>query len=121
MKPTTIAQYIDAAPPAGQSHLRELYAILKSVAPDAEETIKWNTPFFIEPRFLFSFSGHKTHCSFAPTEKALHVFCEELQSYQRTRNLLQIPYDQPMPENLIRRIAEYRLKMVAEREDDGFW
>ena len=41
MKPTTIAQYIDAAPPAGQSHLRELYAILKSVAPDAEETIKW--------------------------------------------------------------------------------
>ena len=121
MKPTTIAQYIDAALPKGQTHLRELYAILKSVAPDAEETIKWNTPFFIEPRFLFSFSGHKTHCSFAPSEKALHVFSEELQLYQRTRNLLQIPYDQPMPEKLIRRIAEYRLKMVAEREDDGFW
>ena len=121
MKPTTIAQYIAAAPPAGQSHLHELYAILKSVAPDAEETIKWNTPFFIEPRFLFSFSGHKTHCNFAPSEKALHVFSEELEPHQTTKNFLQIPYNQPMPEKLIRQIAEYRLKMVAEREDDGFW
>ena len=121
MKPTTIAQYISAAPPAGQSHLRELYAILKSVAPDAEETIKWNTPFFIEPRFLFSFSGHKTHCNFAPSENALHVFSEKLEPHQTTKNFLQIPYSQPMPEKLIREIAEYRLKMVAERENDEFW
>ena len=57
--PTTIAEYIGAAPREGQPHLRRLYAILKSVAPEAEEAIKWGTPFFVEPRFLFAFSAHK--------------------------------------------------------------
>ena len=57
-RPTTIAEYIEAAPREGQPHLRRLYAILKSVAPKAEEAIKWGTPFFVEPRFLFAFSAH---------------------------------------------------------------
>ena len=56
-RPTTIAEYIRAAPREGQPHLRRLYAILKSVAPEAEEAIKWGTPFFVEPRFLFAFSA----------------------------------------------------------------
>jgi uncharacterized protein YdhG (YjbR/CyaY superfamily) len=40
-RPTTIAGYIQAAPPEGQPHLRRLYAILKAAAPDAKEAIKW--------------------------------------------------------------------------------
>ena len=120
-RPKTIAEYIEAAPRAGQPHLRKIYAILKSVAPDAEEAIKWNTPFFIEPRFLFAFSAHKAHCSFAPSEAALEVFHKELKQHQTTKNFLQIPYDEPVPEKLIRKIAEYRLQVVSEREDDSFW
>jgi len=43
-RPKTIAEYIAAAPPEGQPHLRRLYAILKAAAPDAEEAIKWGNP-----------------------------------------------------------------------------
>lgn len=120
-RPTTIAEYIEAAPPAGQPHLRRLYAILKSVAPEAEEAIKWGTPFFVEPRFLFAFSAHKAHCSFAPSASALEAFRQELGTYKTTKNFLQIPYDQPVPEDLVRKIAEYRLREVDAREDDAFW
>jgi uncharacterized protein YdhG (YjbR/CyaY superfamily) len=60
-RPTTIDAYIRAAPREGQPHLRRLHEILKSVAPQAEEAIKWGTPFFVEPRFLFAFSAHKAH------------------------------------------------------------
>jgi len=98
-----------------------LYAILKSVAPDAEETIKWGTPFFVEPRYLFAFSAHKAHCNFAPTPGALEAFHKELEKHQTTKNYLQILYNQSLPEGLIRRIAEYRLRVVREREDDAFW
>ena len=63
-RPTTIAEYINAAQPAGQPHLRHLHALLKRAAPDAQEAIKWGTPFFIEPRFVYAFSAHKAHCSF---------------------------------------------------------
>jgi uncharacterized protein YdhG (YjbR/CyaY superfamily) len=88
-RPTTIAEYIRAAPREGQPHLRRLYAVLKSVAPEAEEAIKWGTPFFVEPRFLFAFSAHKAHLDFAPTEAALKVFRKELEKHTTTKNCLQ--------------------------------
>jgi uncharacterized protein YdhG (YjbR/CyaY superfamily) len=120
-RPTTIAEYIRAAPREGQPHLRRLYAVLKSVAPEAEEAIKWGVPFFVEPRFLFSFSAHKAHCNFAPTPAALERFRAELAEHQTTKNYLQIRYTEPVPEDLIRRIAEHRLQVMREREDDAFW
>ncbi|MGH8618043.1 MAG: iron chaperone [Burkholderiales bacterium] len=120
-RPTTIADYIRGAPHEGQPHLRRLYALLKGVAPEAEETIKWGTPFFVEPRFLFAFSAHKAHLDFAPMASGLAPFRKELAKHRTTRNFLQIPYDQPLPESLIRRIAKHRLREVRKRKDDAFW
>jgi len=120
-RPSTIAEYIDAAAPHSQAHLRKLYAILKRVAPKAEEAIKWGSPFFVEPRFLFAFSAHKAHCNFAPTAEALGAFRHQLAGHKTTKHYLQIPYDQAVPEDLVRMIAEYRLHAMREREDDGFW
>ena len=120
-RPTTIAEYIETAPPEGQPHLRRMYAILKSVAPEAEEAIKWGTPFFVEPRFLFAFSAHKAHLSFAPTAAALEAFRKELEEHKTTKGTLQIPYNRPVPEDLVRKIAEYCLQEVRERADNAFW
>src|SRR6266850_2325172 len=120
-RPTTIAGYIRAAPREGQPHLRRLYAILKSVAPEAQEAIKWGNPFFVEPRFLFAFSAHKAHLSFAPTAAGLEPFRKELERHKTTTNFLRIPYNKPLPEDLVRKIAERRVRDVREREDDAFW
>lgn len=120
-RPATIDEYIEAASPESQPHLHQIYAILKSVAPEAEETIKWGTPFFVEPRFLFSFAATKAHINFAPSVETLEAFRQELETHKTTQNYLQIPYSQPMPEALIRKLAEYRLRIVSEREDDSFW
>jgi len=118
-RPTTIAEYISAAPSEAQPHLRQLYAILKSVAPKAEEAIKWGAPFFIDPRFVFAFSAHKAHCNFAPTPAALEAFHEELKNHKTTKNYLQLPYSKPIPEDLVRKIAEYRLQNMGD--GDSFW
>lgn len=120
-KPTSIKEYIDSAPSASQGHLRKIYSILKDVAPDAEETIKWNAPFFIEPRFLFSFSATKKHCNFAPSVATLEAFKAELADYQTTDNYLQIPYADPIPVDLVRRIAIHQFNLVKSRTDDSFW
>jgi uncharacterized protein YdhG (YjbR/CyaY superfamily) len=120
-RPTTIAEYIAAAPREAQPHLRRLYAILKSVAPKAQEAIKWGSPFFIEPRFLFSFSAFKRHVAFAPMAAALAAFREELEGHETTKNFLKIPYDEPLPEALIRKIARHSVRMVRARKDDSFW
>lgn len=119
--PATIAEYIQAAPTEGQVHLLQLYELLKSVAPRAEEAIKWGTPFFVEPRFLFAFSAHKAHLGFAPPAATLEAFGVELKAHKTTQNTLQVSYKTPLPEDLIRRMAEYSLKIVSERTDDSFW
>ena len=120
-RPTSIAAYIKAAPVEGQPHLRRLYAILKDVAPDAKETIKWGHPFFVEPRFLFSFSAHKSHVSFAPMVAGLDPFRKELEKHDTTTNFLKIPYDKPLPEALIRKIAKHCVRAVHGRGTDAFW
>ena len=120
-RPTTIAEYIRAAPLEGQPHLRRLYAILKSVAPKADEMIKWGNPFFVEPRFLFAFSAHKAHLSFAPMESGLAPFRKELEKHRTTKGTLAISYNKPLPEALIRKIARYRVQAVQKRDDDSFW
>jgi uncharacterized protein YdhG (YjbR/CyaY superfamily) len=120
-RPTTIAEYIAAAPPAGQPHLRELYALLQRVAPKAEETIKWGMPFFVEPRFLFAFSAHKAHLNFVPMGTGLEPFAKELAKHKTTKGALQVPYAKPLPAALIRKIAMRRLRDVRASDDEGFW
>jgi uncharacterized protein YdhG (YjbR/CyaY superfamily) len=117
--PKTIAEYIATAPPATRSHLRDLYRVLKDVAPHADEVIKWGAPFFVDPRFIYSFAAFKAHCVLAPTPAALAAFEQELKGHQTTLNYLKIPYDKPVPIALIRRIAKYRLAHMGDR--DTFW
>lgn len=120
-RPTTIPEYIQAAPAAGHAHLKQLYAILKKVAPKAEEALKWNTPFFIEPRFLFAFSAHKAHLNFTTDVEALEVFAKELAGHTLTKASLQVRYAEPFPEALIRKLAKHRVQALRARETDAFW
>lgn len=118
-RPATIAQYIKNAAPVARPHLRKLHKILKGVAPKAEEAIKWGVPFFVEPRFLFSFSAFKNYCVLVPSAPALKHFAKELAGYQTTTNFLKLPYDKPIPEALIKKIAKWRMKNLGDGE--GFW
>ena len=118
-KPTTVAEYIAAAPKEAQKKLREIRAILRAVAPKAKEILKWGYPVFEEKRILFSYSAHKTHLNFMPTGPALKPFKEELAKYKTGQDTIQFPYDKPLPKALIRKIAAFRAKEV--REKDAKW
>jgi uncharacterized protein YdhG (YjbR/CyaY superfamily) len=76
----------------------------------------------VEPRFLFAFSAHKAHLGFTPSLEALEPFRKEPESCEITKaGILKAPYNEPLPEGMIRQIAEHRLRIVSEREDDSFW
>lgn len=118
-KPTTVDEYIDAAPQEAQEKLRKLRAILKEVAPDATETLKWGSPVFEEKRILFAYAAYKSHLNFVPTGPALKPFKGELAEYKTGKDTIQFPYNKPLPEALIRKIALYRA--VDVRENDARW
>src|SRR6266508_2706613 len=111
-KPTTVTEYISAAPKQAQKKLREIRAVLKKVAPKATEKLKWGSPAFEEKRILFAFTAFKSHLNFFPTHPAMVPFRKELAQYKTGKDTVQFPYDKPLPKALIRKIAGYRLKQV---------
>jgi uncharacterized protein YdhG (YjbR/CyaY superfamily) len=118
-KPETVDEYIAAAPPEAQGHLQEIRGILREVAPEATETLKWGTPVFEEKRILFSFAAFKSYLTFMPTGPAMEPFKADLAGYKTGKDTIQLPYDKPLPADLIRRIAAFRLRDV--RENDARW
>jgi uncharacterized protein YdhG (YjbR/CyaY superfamily) len=119
IKPSNVEEYINEAPPVAREKLREIRSILKKVAPDATEELKWGSPVLIEKRILFSYSAHKTHINFMPTGPAMAPFLEELTDFVTGKDTIQFPYNKSLPGTLIRKIAEYRIKDV--RENDAKW
>lgn len=114
--PTTIAGYINAAPKEARKHLRELYAILKKVAPEATEGLKWGSPAFEEKRILFAFAAFTSHCNFMPTPSAMQPFKKELAKHRTGKGSIQLPYDRRLPKALIRKIAARRVKELREKD-----
>jgi len=119
IKPTTVDDYIDAAPVNARPLLIEIRAILKRAAPNATEMIKWGNPVFVEKRILFSFSAFKKHLNFMPTGPSLEPFREEMTGYTAGKDTIQFPYDKPLPKELIEKIAVHRVKDVTE--NDARW
>jgi uncharacterized protein YdhG (YjbR/CyaY superfamily) len=119
VKAKTVEEYIAAAPKEAQAKLQELRTLLKEVAPDAKEAIKWGSPVMEEKRILFSFSAFKSHLNFMPTRRTLDLFREELKDYTTGKDTIQFPYDKALPKTLLRKIAAHRAKDV--RENDAHW
>lgn len=118
-KPTTVEEYIASFPKEVQEKIEEIRAILKSVAPDATETMKWGSPVLEEKRILFAYTAFKSYVRFMPTGPSLAPFKKELEGYKMGKDTVQFPYDKPLPKALIKKIAEYRAKDV--RENDAKW
>lgn len=115
-RPATIPEYIEGAPPAARAHLLRLYGILKSVAPEGTETIKWGVPVFWKGRILFGFAAYQAHISFGPGPAAIKHFARELAKHKTGKGTIQVPYDQPLPEDLVRRIAEYSIGEARDKD-----
>lgn len=118
-KPTSVEEYIKAAPDYAQEKLNEIRSVLKSIAPEASEELKWGQPVFIEKRILFSYAAFKNHLTFMPTGPSLEPFRKELSSFKTGKDTVQFAYDKPLPKGLIERIAKYRHKDVIE--NDAKW
>lgn len=107
-KPLSVMEYIEQLPEDARLKINEIRSILKSVAPEAKEVLKWGKPVFESSTILFAYAAYKSHLSFIPTGPALKPFEKELAEFITRQDSVQFPYDKPLPENLIRRIAEFR-------------
>ena len=106
-KPRTVDEYIAAQDEAAQPKLRELRAILRAAVPEAEERISWSMPTYWKGRNLIHFAASKKHLGIYPGGEATTVFAAELQDYDVSKGTIRLPYDRPLPAELIARIARW--------------
>lgn len=112
-KVESIDAYIAGYPPEIQTTLQQLRRIIMESAPGATEKISWQMPAFALHGDLVYFAVCKNHIGFYPTPSGIDAFRQELAGYKGTKGSIHLPLDKPLPDELIRKIVQFR---VAENE-----
>src|SRR6202040_4032691 len=118
-RPTSITEYINAAPKEARQKLREMRACIRASAPGTKESLKWGMPAFSYRRILVTFEAHKHHIGFYPTPSAVRAFANDLAKFATARGSIQFPLEKPLPLALIRKITAFRVR--ASIEEDKKW
>lgn len=122
-------QYIKAQPQKVQEVLRAMQQILREALPGAEECISYSMPALritLEPGpcggrgksvVLVYYAAAKQHLGFYPTAGPIEAFRKELAPYGTSRGAVRFPLDQPLPADLITRMAQYRRREAEGRHE----
>ncbi len=116
-KTKNIDDYISLQSEDSIEGLQKLRQIIRSVAPDAIETISYHMPAFKYHGMLVGFAAWKNHYGFYPwNSKTVVDFTEELKGYETSKGAIQFPKNKPLPVALIKKIVKARMKANIEKE-----
>ena len=105
----SIDEYIATFPKETQKILEKLRAVIKKVAPDAEEKISYQMPTFFLKGNLVHFAAYKNHIGFYPTPSGIEAFKKELSVYEGAKGSVQFPINKPLPLKLVSKIVKFRV------------
>jgi uncharacterized protein YdhG (YjbR/CyaY superfamily) len=97
--------YIRSALPRVRSALTRIQAIVESKVPGATRCISYNLPAFKKRRTFFYFAAFKKHIGVYPPVTDDKALMEALKPYSNEKGNLAFPLDQPIPYELIGRVA----------------
>jgi uncharacterized protein YdhG (YjbR/CyaY superfamily) len=113
--PSSIDEYIAGFPPDVQQILEQIRSVIRAIAPDAEETIKYRMPTFVLHENMVHFAAFTNHVGFYPTPSGIAKFKDELSAYNCARGSVQFPIGEPIPLNLIKKIVSFRVQEVRAK------
>jgi len=105
----SIDEYIGTFPKEVQEILKKLRAVIKEVAPNAEERISYRMPTFSQKGNLVHFAAYEKHIGFYPTPSGIQAFKNELSVYEGAKGSIKFPIDEQLPYTLIGKIVRFRV------------
>lgn len=105
--PKTIQEYIERQPEEIQPYLRQINKAIQSAIPMATEKISWSMPTYWKKHNLIQFAAFKKHIGLYPGPAAVEAFADRLTEYKTSKGAIQLPYNKPMPLELIGEIARW--------------
>ncbi len=112
---TYVDQYIEGFRGDTRKKLLSLTALIRKLAPKAEETIGYGIPTFKLEGNLVHFAAFKNHIGFYPGADGIAQFKDELAVYKNAKGSVQFPLDKPLPLTLIGKIVKFRVKQNLEK------
>ena len=109
-KPKNIDEYIAAFSPEVQTILERIRQTIHQAAPEADETISYMMPAFTQSGILVYFAAFKNHIGLFPPVSGDAAIEKAIAPYAGEKGNLRFSLDQPIPYELIARIAKLRLK-----------
>lgn len=108
----TVDEYIARYDNEIRTRMEELRRVIHSAHPDIKEKIAWSmATFVLNRKNLVHFSGETRHIGFHPAPSAIEAFSDKIKElgYKHSKGTIQLPYDKPMPYDLISEIAAFRV------------
>jgi len=114
---TTIDEYISALPDDVAEIIEDVRQAIRKAVPDAGERISYQMPTItLDGTSLVHFAAWKHHIGLYPLPTADDVLATELAPYNTGKGTARFPLDEPIPYDLIARLAAL---LVARRDDAG--
>ena len=115
MSSADVDAYLSSVEEPKRSTLEALRSSILRVVPDAEQCISYGMPAFkVHGKTVAGFAAFKSHLSYLPhSGSVLGKLSVELASYQATKGSLHFPVDQPLPDALVRRLVETRIRELG--------
>jgi uncharacterized protein YdhG (YjbR/CyaY superfamily) len=108
---TTIDDYIASFPKNVQTILEKIRQTIRKAAPGATEAISYQIPTFkLNGSNLVHFAAWQDHIGFYATPSGNVAFTKDLARYKVAKGSIQFPLDEPIPYDLVTKIAKFRVK-----------
>jgi uncharacterized protein YdhG (YjbR/CyaY superfamily) len=112
----TVDEYIAGFPADVQEKLEKVRTTIRSVIPDAEETISYQIPAFnVKGSNVIYFAGFKKHIGMYPVPFDDSELEDALARYTSGKATARFPLDEPIPVALIKKIVKVGVKRSMER------
>lgn len=106
----SVDEYIESYSGDVRLRMETLRKIILECSPEITEKISWGMPTFVLHGNLVHFSGEKRHMGFHPSASGVNAFKDRLGDFKCTKSTIQLPYDKPMPYDLLREITMFRVQ-----------
>jgi uncharacterized protein YdhG (YjbR/CyaY superfamily) len=106
-----IDQYLEGLDERKRETLAQLRQAILNVLPEAEQGMSYRLPAFkVRGKTIAGFAAFKNHLSYLPhSGSVISQLAEETEGYTKTKGALHFPVDEPLPEDLVKKLLDARM------------
>src|ERR1019366_3390246 len=106
-----IDEYLGSLDEPKRATLAQLRDTIVAIVPDAEQGISYGVPAFkLQGKTIAGFAAFKSHLSYLPhSGSVIGQLAKETEGYTKTKGSLHFPIDEPLPEELVKKLLDVRL------------